>query len=95
MRIIVGTVAHNQHIQNIVGALYEAGALGRFYTGGVDHWKSRACPAGPRHCWPPVSASEFPAGRRRVTTVPEELISADWSWEGWRLLARQAGLVLW
>jgi glycosyltransferase involved in cell wall biosynthesis len=91
MRFIVGTVGHNEHIQNIVGALYEAGALGRFYTGGVDHWKSGVS-RWVRHetgrYFPQVNSR---LARRRITAVPEDFISPDWSWEGWRLLARHAG----
>lgn len=92
MRFVVGTVGHNQHIQNIVGALYEAGALGGFYTGGVDHWKS-----GFSRWIRNETGRHFPLvnsrlARRRITTVPEELIFPDWSWEGWRLFARYAGL---
>ena len=92
MRFLVGTVAHNQHIQNIVGALHEAGALGRFYTGGVDHWHSsfgRRVRAIAGQCMPQMNSR---LARRRVSTVPQELICPDWKWEGCRLLAQQAGL---
>jgi glycosyltransferase involved in cell wall biosynthesis len=92
MRFLVGTIAHNQHVQNIVGALYEAGALGRFYTGGVDHWNSSLARRLRKVAGERVTQVNARLSRRRISTVPEEFVSADWSWEGWRLFARYAGL---
>jgi glycosyltransferase involved in cell wall biosynthesis len=92
MRFVVGTVGHNQHIQNIVGALYEAGALGRFYTGGVDHWKSRLSKWVRSEAGRRIPQVNSRLARRRITIVPEEFISPDWRWEGWRLLAGHVGL---
>jgi len=73
-----------------VGALHAAGALGRFYTGGVDHWQS-GLSRGVREIagqWIPQINSRL--ARRRIATIPEELISANWGWEGCRLIAKQA-----
>jgi glycosyltransferase involved in cell wall biosynthesis len=92
MRFVVGTIAHNQHIQNIAGALHEAGMLGRFYTGGVDHWNSSLLRRLRKVAGQQVPQLNARLARRRISTVPEELISADWSWEGWRVFAHYAGL---
>lgn len=92
MRFLVGTIAHNQHVQNIVGALYEADVLGRFYTGGVDQWNSSLARRMRKVAGDWVPQVNARLSRRRIATVPEEVVSADWSWEGWRLFARYSGL---
>lgn len=92
MRFLVGTMAHNQHIQNIVGALYEAGVLGRFYSGGVDHWNSSLVRQLRKATGDWVPQLNARLGRRRISSIPDDRISADWSWEVWRLFARYAGL---
>ncbi len=87
MKFLLGTAAYNSHIQNIALALYEAGALGAFFTGGVDNY---------RHCFTrqlrSVIASHAPAldkqlARRRIQTIPDELIYSSWLWEGGRTLS--------
>jgi glycosyltransferase involved in cell wall biosynthesis len=88
-RFLIGAVAHNAHLQNLAGALYEAGLLQAFYTGGVDHWRGLAGNlrklAGA--CKPDLNSR---LARRRITTVPDSLIRSDWKWEAWRLLAGNA-----
>jgi len=37
-RLLVGTSAHNSHVQNMVRALYETGSLYAYFSGGVDVW---------------------------------------------------------
>ncbi len=85
-RFLLGSVAHNEHMQNVAGALYEAGLLGAFHTGGVDHWQGFAGKlremAG--SCGLDLDGR---LARRRITTIPSPFIRSDWKWEAWRLLA--------
>jgi len=88
MRFLMGTMAHNQHVQNIAQALHEANLLGAFYSGGVDHWGGGVAGtlrkwAG--NCWPDLDRR---MARRRVSTIPEELVRSNWGWEMCRLLSR-------
>jgi glycosyltransferase involved in cell wall biosynthesis len=85
--VLMGTIAHNQHVQNIAAALHEANLLGAYYTGGVDHWRIPV--AGTLRnlagaCWPGLNSR---LGRRRISTIPEDFVHANWRWETWRLLA--------
>jgi glycosyltransferase involved in cell wall biosynthesis len=92
MRFLVGTIGHNPHIQNIAGALYEAGMLAGFYAGGVDHWDGSFARRFRKAAGELVPQVNTRLARRRISSVPENLISADWNWEGWRLFARYAGM---
>lgn len=91
-RFLLGTVGHNQHVANIAMALYETDALGAFYTGGVDWFRS---PAG--RTLRKLASRVYPRldslmSRRRIPGVPPELIFPDWRWESPRLAARSLGL---
>jgi glycosyltransferase involved in cell wall biosynthesis len=91
-RFLLGTVAHNQHVGNIARAFYEADALGAFYTGGVDWFRSpggRVLRKLASHVYPRL---EGLMSRRRISGVPPELIFPNWRWEGSRLAARYLGL---
>lgn len=86
-RFLVGTVAHNEHVQNIASSLHEAGRLQAYYTGGVDHWRPGLAGTLRRFagaCWPGLDPR---LGRRRITGVPEHLLRANWKWEACRLVA--------
>ncbi len=92
MKFLLGTVAYNSHIQNIALALYEAGALGAFYTGGVVNsaqFLSRI-----RKFVPSCVISEWEQrmARRHVRTIPQHLVHSDWSWEVPRMLVKQLSL---
>jgi glycosyltransferase involved in cell wall biosynthesis len=92
MRFLLGAQAHNQHVQNIARALYEAGALAGYMTAGVDHY---------RHSWSrgfrqfvgsAVPGVEARLARRKVRNLPENLVHTDWTWEGFRALVHQLGI---
>jgi glycosyltransferase involved in cell wall biosynthesis len=87
MKFLLGSLAHNPHLQNIALSLYEEGALGAFYSGAVDNYSSIggralrallgiAVPGLDRRLW-----------RRRILTVPDELIRCDRAWDSVRALA--------
>ena len=88
MKILLGTVAHNQHVAQIARSLHEADALGAFYTGGVDVWKSGVAGRVRRYFGPELDQK---LERRRVSDVPESLVFPHWGWETARLLARMLG----
>lgn len=92
MRFLLATSASNANVQHIALALHEAGALGAYHTGCVDHFQGR---------WPRRlrrAVEGFAPGldqtlkRRRISTVPEALIHAHWGWEGARTLVGKIGL---
>lgn len=87
MHFLLGSIAHNSHVQNMAVALYEAGMLGSFHTGGVDVWHSN----GSRRLRA-LAGSAYPAlnaklARRRIADIPEALVSTEWGWEAARLTA--------
>jgi glycosyltransferase involved in cell wall biosynthesis len=93
-RFLVGTVGHNQHIGNIVRALYEADVLEAFYTGGVDSFSSfggRMFRKLASHIYPGVDTK---LARRRIGNVPSGLIHTAWGWESARMAARYLNLGL-
>ena len=91
-RFLLGTVAHNQHVMNIARALYEVDALGAFYTGGVDWFRS---PAG--RTLRKLASRLYPRldslmSRRQIPDLPSKLVFPNWRWESPRLAARYLGL---
>jgi len=87
MKFLLGTIAYNQHIQNVALALHEAGVLGAYYTGGVDNY---------RHSWlrmlrhiikKSLPSVNHQLSRRKITAIPGELVFSDWAWEGLRIIA--------
>lgn len=90
-KFLVGSLAYHTHMQQIALSLYEADALGAFYGGGVDHYRHPIA----RSCRGIISARmpslDRQLQRRRITTVPEHFIHADWRWEGLRTLAYRMG----
>ena len=86
-RLLVGTAAHNSHVQHMVRALYERDALYAYFSSGVDVWPGSTL----RRVRSWVSASMPPLdrqlARRAVTGVPDDLIRARWRWELPRALA--------
>jgi glycosyltransferase involved in cell wall biosynthesis len=76
VRFLLGTVAYARHVQHMALALHEAGALGAYHAASVDHYRS---PAGRRARQ--VIARRLPRldrelRRRRIGTVPEDLVVA-------------------
>jgi glycosyltransferase involved in cell wall biosynthesis len=91
MRFLLATAAHNANIQHIALALHEAGALGAYHTGCVDHYR-RAWPRRLRRAVETLAPTlDRALRRRRISTVPEELIHAHWTWECARTVAGKLG----
>lgn len=85
-RLLVGTAAHNTHVQNMVRALYEADALYAYFSGGVDVWhgptlkRMRTLIGG-------VPQLDRELSRRAVSGIPEGFVRPRWRWELPRALA--------
>lgn len=92
MKFLLGTAAHNQHVQQIALALHEAGVLGAYYTTGVDHYRRASAQTVRRLLAVLTPALDRQLQRRRIVTVPDELVHADWLWELPRTLAAQLRL---
>ncbi len=90
MKFLLGTAAYNQHIQQIALALHEAGVLGAYYTTGVDHYRLASTKAARRFLATVAPALDRQLQRRRIVTVPTEMVHADWLWELPRTIAAQA-----
>jgi glycosyltransferase involved in cell wall biosynthesis len=87
MKFLLGSLAHNPHLQNIALALYEESALGAYYSGAVDNYSSsrgRALRALLGRAMPGLDRR---LSRRRILTVPDELIRCDRTWDSVRSLA--------
>jgi glycosyltransferase involved in cell wall biosynthesis len=84
---LVGSPAHNVHIQHIARALYEVHALYAFETVGVDSFRSSSLR------WMRDTACAMSSGlrrqlsRRAVTEVPPDLIRSHWGRELPRIVA--------
>src|ERR1700694_3476471 len=87
MRFLLGSLAHNPHLQNIALALYEEGALGAYYSGAVDNYSSRGGRALRALLGQAVPGLDRRLWRRRIETVPDELIRCDRTWDSVRALA--------
>jgi glycosyltransferase involved in cell wall biosynthesis len=73
-------------------ALDEAGWLGAYYAGGVDHYSTkwgRMAREAVGKAWPKLDRL---LARRRIGTIPEARIKTDWRWEAPRTLSRVLGL---
>jgi len=86
MRFLLSSPAYNMNTQNVALALYEAGALGAYYSTGVDHFHH---PATRSLRW--LIERTFPwldreLRRRRISLVPGDVIHSDWTWESLRTL---------
>jgi glycosyltransferase involved in cell wall biosynthesis len=92
MRFLLGTVAHNQHVQNIARALHESDMLGEFRTGGVDVWRSGAARSVRDLAGRLYPAIESKLARRGITSIPQALVSADWRWEACRVAIKQVSV---
>ena len=86
-RLLVGTSAHNSHVQNMVRALYETGSLYAYFSGGVDVWHGSTI----RRVRELVGNGLPPLGRelsrRAVCGIPDDLVRSRWRWELPRVIA--------
>lgn len=90
---LVGTSAHNMHVQSMVRALHEADALAAYVAGGVDvvHGRlGRYLRAAVSRLAPPLDRT---LAKRGVREVPSGLVEARWRWEAPRLVANRLGAV--
>jgi glycosyltransferase involved in cell wall biosynthesis len=92
VKFLLGALPHNPHIQNIALALHEGGALAAYRSGLVDNY---------RHGWSRsvrkwIGAAAPRAARtlerRRITTIPDNLIHSGRVWDGLLTLAHALAL---
>ncbi|NOT55741.1 MAG: glycosyltransferase family 4 protein [Deltaproteobacteria bacterium] len=92
MKFLLGTAAYNQHIQQIALALHEAGVLGAYYSTGVDHYHLARAHSARQLLAILAPALDRQLQRRRIVTIPNELVHADWLWELPRTLVAKVRL---
>ncbi len=92
MKFLIGTAAYNEYWQNMAGALFEADALGAYYTAYVDHHRQSVIRGLRRAIGQLSKRADDYLSRRRITTVPESLIHTRPGWEIARTLAARSGL---
>ncbi len=86
-RLLVGTSAHNSHVQNMVRALYQTGSLYAYFSGGVDVWRGstlRRVREWVGNGLPPLGRE---LSRRSVCGIPNDLVRSRWRWELPRVIA--------
>ncbi len=89
--VLFGTCARHKHAQQIARALHEADALGVYRALGVDHY-DRAWTQHIRNAVKDyLPALDQLLRRRRITTVPDALVSTDWTWNVPRTIAARVG----
>jgi glycosyltransferase involved in cell wall biosynthesis len=76
----------------MVRALYEAGSLYRYVTGGVDSFRGPVARAGRALVAATLSGLDRQLGRRAVAAVPESFVESHWGWEAPRVAAAQLGM---
>jgi glycosyltransferase involved in cell wall biosynthesis len=91
MKFLLGTYAYNRHVQNIALSLHEAGILGACYAAGVDNYRPAPATALRRFLERTAPGMDRQLKRRRITTIPNEMVHADWLWEIPRTLASKFG----
>jgi glycosyltransferase involved in cell wall biosynthesis len=92
MQFLLATNAYNANVQHIARALYEAGALGAYHTGCVDHYRRTWSNRLRRVVEDFAPGFDQDLKRRRISTIPDRLIRAHWRWEGARTCAGKLGL---
>ena len=80
-RLLVGTCAHNSHVQNMVRALYETGSLYAYFSGGVDVWHGPALKRVREWVGYGIPLVGRELSRRAVCGIPDDLVRARWRWE--------------
>lgn len=88
---LVGTTAYNAHVQHMVRALDEAGALYQFRTAGADSFSGAWSGAARRllASWSPRADRQL--RRRAVPGLPADRVHSTWTWEVLRLAAARLG----
>ncbi|MFI5178700.1 MAG: glycosyltransferase [Vicinamibacterales bacterium] len=86
-QLLVGTAAHNSHVQNMVRALYDARALYGYFSAGVDVWRGPATSEARRWVGHRLPQLDRELSRRAVDAVPKELVHPRWRWELLRVVA--------
>jgi glycosyltransferase involved in cell wall biosynthesis len=94
MRFLLATGAYNTNVQHIALALHEAGALGAYLAGCVDHYRCRLSKGVRRLVATLAPEVDRSLKRRRISTIPEALIRAHWGWECARTVAGKLGLAV-
>ena len=92
MKFLIGTTAYNDYWQNMALALDEAGALGAYFTGFVDHYRTPAARRLRRYIerWCPPLDRQM--RRRRIPLVHPNKVYLQPCWEVLRTLAARARL---
>ena len=92
MKFFLGALPHNPHIQNVALALHEGGALAAYRSGLVDNYR-HGCSRTVRK-WMGAAAPRTARRleRRRIVTVPDNLIHSDRMWDGLLTLAHALDL---
>jgi glycosyltransferase involved in cell wall biosynthesis len=88
---IIGTSAYNAHVQNMVQALADTGALARYVTGGVDVFHGRVAAWMRQAVARRAPMVDRGLARRRIGAVPAEFVESHWAWEALRLAAGRLG----
>jgi glycosyltransferase involved in cell wall biosynthesis len=79
--LLVGTSAHNSHVQNMVQALYETGSLYAYFSGGVDVWHGPALKRVREWVGHGIPVVGRELSRRAVRGIPDDFVRARWRWE--------------
>ncbi len=90
---LVGTAAHNTHVQQMTRALHEAGALGEYVSAGVDTYRSPILCLGRRAVATGMPHLDRELRRRTVSEVPAARVRSRWRWEIPRIVASRLGAV--
>lgn len=86
-RLLVGTSAHNPHVQNMVRALYERDSLYAYFSGGVDVWHGATLKRVRRWVGHGLPGLGRELSRRAVCGIPEDFVRSRWRWELPRTIA--------
>ena len=92
MRFLVGTLAMNRHVQNVVRMLSETDALGLWWTGLVDRYRGEGGKRLRRLIARVSPTVDRELGRRAVKGIPDDRIRQDRFWELLRLSAARLRL---
>jgi glycosyltransferase involved in cell wall biosynthesis len=82
MKFLLGCLPHNSHVQNIALAFYEQDALGAFCSGAVDHYRNGWSRAVRRLLGRAIPGLDRRLQRRRIVTIPEDLVDYHRTWDG-------------
>jgi glycosyltransferase involved in cell wall biosynthesis len=92
VRFLFATGAYNAHAQNLALALHEAGALGAYHAGCVDHYRRRWVRHAREVVGTMVPRVDRVLRRRRMDVVPDALVHGHWAWELPRSLGGYLGV---